>query len=84
MSRSKDALQSSFVCVKCHSHSCVVEDVTIASGAFSRMLPVGSSRFVALSCSLCGYTEFFNLAAVTHAEEPEARRAELAGGMESA
>jgi predicted nucleic-acid-binding Zn-ribbon protein len=48
------------------------------------MLPVGATRFVALSCSLCGYTEFFNLAVVVHEEEPALGQAELRQGMENA
>lgn len=82
--RTKEALQNRFVCAKCHSHSCVAEDVTLASGPLSRMLPVGATRFIALSCSLCGYTEFFNLAVIAHEEEPALGKAELREGMEKA
>ena len=39
-----------------------------------RVLPVPTDRFLAVSCSLCGYTEFYNLAIPVHAEEPEMSR----------
>lgn len=54
------------------------------TGPLSRMLPVPTGRYVGVSCSLCGYTEFYSLAAVVHAEEPAEAKSELAEGMENA
>ena len=48
------------------------------------MLPVGSHRYFAVSCTLCGFTEFYNLALIDHVEEPAPGKAKLAEGAENA
>lgn len=69
--RTKEKLQREFVCCKCHSHNCVIQQVNVASGPLSRMIPVGGGApFYALSCSLCGYTEFYSLTLAATDEAP--------------
>ena len=84
MSRFKESLQKRFVCVKCRGRASIVHDVAMPSGPLSRMLPVPTGRYIGLSCSLCGYTDFYNLAAVEHAREPAEAKGELAEDMENA
>ncbi len=81
----KENLERDFVCVKCRAHGGTVEEVGLPSGPFSRMFPVGSTRYFAVSCSLCGYTEFYNLAVAVRAEEQEsAPEPDLVKGAENA
>ena len=84
MERTKEALERQFACLKCHGRTCTVQDVAFAGGPLSRMLPVGSHRYFAVSCTLCGFTEFYNLALIDHVEEPAPGKAKLAEGTENA
>ena len=76
MRLTKEELQRRFCCVKCHNHTCMVQEVALTSGALSRMLPVAANRHWSVSCDLCGYTEFYSLAHAVTAGK--AARGELA------
>jgi len=80
----KEALSREFVCPKCHGRGGLAEDVALPTGRLSGMLAVSRGRYIAVSCSLCGYTEFYNLAVVAHAEEPAKVKAKLAREAEQA
>jgi len=87
MRRVKEKLERDFICPKCRSHGATGEEVTLPNGALSRMLPpLGSARYIALSCGLCGYTELYNLALAVRSkdksESPEAD--DLVEGVENA
>ena len=82
MKGSKADLKREFVCSKCHGRRCFTQNVKLASGLLAAMLPA-SSRYFAVSCALCGYTEFYNLALAIPKEQEEPGKAELAEGTEN-
>lgn len=85
MHRSKQSLQREFCCPKCRGRACSIEEVSLPiSGPFSLMLPVAAARFHAVSCGLCGFTEFYNLAVLADSKEEAPAAAELASGGERA
>lgn len=62
MKWTREQFEREFICPKCHGHGAVTQDVAIGRGVVSSMLD--PSRFLAVSCGLCGYTEFYALAIV--------------------
>lgn len=85
VTNSKKEIARRFNCTKCHARSCLIDDVSIHGGALTRMLPGSSSRYLAVSCSVCGYTEFFNRAAAVYDSQAEkVSSRELVEGTENA
>lgn len=60
--RALDEFAAKFQCPKCRSHEAAAHEVTLAANPISMMIPDAGARYVALSCQLCGYTEFYNMA----------------------
>lgn len=46
-------------CEKCGHAEAAVEDVAASSDGFPRLLDVQNRRYMAASCTRCGYTEFY-------------------------
>jgi len=63
-----DKLLADFRCPKCRNGEAVAKE-----GALAERIPlVGSGRYVFISCTLCGYTEVYNLKILVRAEEKQA------------
>ncbi|MDK2971181.1 MAG: Nucleic-acid-binding protein containing Zn-ribbon domain [Candidatus Sumerlaeota bacterium] len=60
--RDANDIKQSYHCAKCRNSTCVVHHVTIPRDVFP--LPVG--RYLITTCSLCGYTEFFDQSVFEH------------------
>ena len=62
-----EALQANFCCAKCRGRSAHVDraHLPLTGGRF----PLKPGRFVVVTCTLCGYTEFYDQA--LFAEERE-------------
>lgn len=64
-----------FLCAKCRGRKAYASEIELAKGVFADLLPIKSGRrYAVVTCSLCGYTEFYDLAIVAHA--PAVQRAE--------
>lgn len=74
---SKEQFEREFICPKCHGHGALAQEVSIGRGV-ARMLPLTPSRYLAVSCGLCGYTEFYNLALLERDTEEVPALAKLA------
>lgn len=48
-----------YQCVKCGGFSKETGELRAAGGALSSILDVSTNRFVFVSCTSCGYTEFY-------------------------
>ncbi|HOE95953.1 MAG TPA: zinc ribbon domain-containing protein [Candidatus Sumerlaeota bacterium] len=57
----KDQLAREFVCPKCHGHGAHVQEVSVGR-AMVNLLPLPANSYLAVTCGLCGYTEFYHLA----------------------
>lgn len=68
MHRSREALESNFLCPKCRNRGALVQEVQLGRSVV-RMLPLSSARYVAASCTLCGYTEFYHQGILERCEE---------------
>lgn len=66
----KEQFERDFVCPKCHGHGALVNEVSLGRGV-TRMLPLSPYRYLAVSCGLCGYTEFYLLAIVEKETETD-------------
>jgi len=47
-----------YTCVKCESKEYIHEEIT-TSGGLSKFFDVQNKKFEAVSCSKCGFTEFY-------------------------
>lgn len=57
-------LVEDYCCPKCHNRACFTEEVTLASSTAStltKVLGLGQGRYLVVTCSLCGYSEIYNL-----------------------
>ncbi len=70
-----EAIQSAFVCPKCRGKSAHVEQaaITLTGGRF---FPLRPGRFLVVTCTLCGYTEFYDTSAFAESREAKTARAE--------
>ena len=49
-----------FVCAKCRSEGAHVKRFAATGTGLSRLFDIQHNKFVAASCTNCGYTELFN------------------------
>ena len=68
MAWSKEDLEREFICPKCRHHGGLVQEVQLGRSV-ARMLPLPPSRYWAVVCGLCGYTEFYRLSILEKAGE---------------
>lgn len=72
----KNTPPESYVCPKCRGRQPDVREVILAKSGLFDLLPSRDNRYIEVTCSLCGYTEFYNRAlyAAARALETEARK----------
>ncbi len=70
MVATKDRLERDFVCPKCHARGAVAHEVSLGR-VVAGVFPLPSSRHMAVSCGLCGFTEIYNMAIVEKLGERE-------------
>ena len=78
----KEQLEREFVCPKCHGRGAIAQEVNVGRSV-ARMLPLPPTRYWAVSCGLCGYTEFYQMAIAVHAAEQIPQGGRLAEKPES-
>jgi len=61
-----------FHCIKCRNTTAIVRKVSLAKGIFPELLTRGGGKYRFVTCSLCGYTEVYDLSvyAKNAASEP--------------
>ena len=63
----KRNLAEDFRCAKCRGRKAYVSEVELAKGVLADLLPLKpGKRYAVISCALCGYSEFFDMAVVAH------------------
>lgn len=50
-----------FVCPKCQHRGAATDRINTTGSGLSRFFDVQNRRFLAVSCTQCGYTELYNL-----------------------
>lgn len=71
----EDRFKANFTCLKCRGHEAVAREVSLsAKGALPGLLHLRSAKLIALTCTLCGFTELYDPAAYEKCEEEVARR----------
>lgn len=53
---------SNYACPKCRGTKADVRDVVLAKYRWCGFIPMRDTRYVEVTCVLCGYTEFYNRA----------------------
>lgn len=62
-------LKEQWVCPKCRSRGSVTQEVSLSKITDKFILRGGGDKYLVLSCTLCGYTELYNLRVVARLEE---------------
>lgn len=62
MRLNRETLERDFVCPKCRGHGAITCEVQIGRPICSMIPIMKPGRYLAVTCGLCGYTEFYNMA----------------------
>jgi len=63
------ALKEQWVCPKCRGRGCICQEASMSKITDKIILRGGSERYMVLSCTLCGYTELYNMKVLARLEE---------------
>lgn len=77
MHRTKQDFEREFICPKCRARGAHVQQVDVGR-SMAGVIAISPDRYLAVTCGLCGYTEFYNQAICVKNEETETNRAKLA------
>jgi predicted nucleic-acid-binding Zn-ribbon protein len=69
MKNIKDALTENYCCAKCRNRSGTVKKVHLPRSSFPDLFGITGGRYLFLTCTLCGYTEMFDLAVYARSRE---------------
>jgi len=61
MSKLDRELAARFVCPKCDQRGATVEHVALTGTGLSRWIDLQHRRYAGVTCSRCGFTEFYDL-----------------------
>ena len=75
MTKINQAAFSDYLCPKCRGNKADVREVTLNKSRVFGLFPCKDTRYVEVTCMLCGYTEFYNRALYV-ASQAEVRIAE--------
>ena len=75
-------LLNRFKCPKCNNTASLPKEVSL-SRVSEKFLGGHSEKYLYLSCSLCGYTEIYNLKIIVQECEREAARAQVTEPQQS-
>jgi predicted nucleic-acid-binding Zn-ribbon protein len=56
----KQHLSDHYACPKCRGRKPDVREVALAKSSLLDLLPSKDNRYIEVTCTLCGYTEFYN------------------------
>ncbi|KPL11830.1 hypothetical protein AMJ85_02825 [candidate division BRC1 bacterium SM23_51] len=70
---------ASYRCPKCRNTTAIVRKVNLAKGILSELLIRGGGKYQFVTCSLCGYTEIFDLAVYAKKDAVEPAKDKSAG-----
>jgi hypothetical protein len=51
--------QKSYTCPKCGTRKADIDEIRTTGAGFTRYFNIQNRKFTAVSCSRCGYTEFY-------------------------
>jgi predicted nucleic-acid-binding Zn-ribbon protein len=51
--------QKSFICTKCGNRQADIDNIRTTGAGFTKFFNIQNRKFLAVSCSKCGYTEFY-------------------------
>lgn len=62
MADPKREFHQNYLCPKCRGSKPHVREIAFAKSGILDLLPSKDNRYIEVTCSLCGYTEFYNRA----------------------
>ncbi|HPA48293.1 MAG TPA: zinc ribbon domain-containing protein [bacterium] len=55
------AVKEQWTCPKCRSRGCMTQEMSLTKASDKLVLRAGSEKYLALTCTLCGYSELYNM-----------------------
>jgi hypothetical protein len=52
-------IQKSYTCAKCGNRTFETDNIRTTGAGFTKFFNIQNRKFLAVSCSKCGYTEFY-------------------------
>jgi len=68
-----------FRCPKCRNQDAIVHKVTLTAGILPELLRRGGAKYRLVTCSLCGYTEIYDLSVYAKNPTPQPAKDESTG-----
>ena len=62
-------IEARFICAKCRSSGARVKSLAMTGTGLSRFLDIQHNRYIFASCNNCGYTEVYNLGALSASKD---------------
>lgn len=62
VSKEEKNLEQNFICPKCRNRQGHAREIVLPKSGLLDLLPSRDNRYIELTCTLCGYTEFYNRA----------------------
>lgn len=69
-----ESLTEAYQCPKCKARNPLSSEIAIPSAGAGKLPLPTLERYLSISCSLCGYTEMYNLKIVERSEEKASQR----------
>ncbi len=62
MTNPQTQIQNQFICPKCRGRQADVREIILSKARLLDIIPSKDTRYLEVTCQLCGYTEFYNRA----------------------
>ena len=59
--RTVEEIRQDYHCAKCHNRHCITRELALPGSNIPALFNKHGERFVVVSCTLCGYSEFYSL-----------------------
>lgn len=70
---------TNYRCLKCRNTTAVVHKVTLTKRILPELLGRGGGKYRLVTCSLCGYTEIYDLSVYAKNQTPQVAEGESTG-----
>ncbi len=77
MAKAIEHFTQNYLCPKCRGHKPDVREIALSKSGLLDLLPTKDTRYIEVTCILCGYTEFYNRAIYVKSLALETDRQEI-------
>lgn len=74
----EERMSDNYHCAKCRNMQAIVRKVNLAEGSLPELLIRGGGKYRFVTCTLCGYTEIYDLSIYAKNHEPAKKQTDTA------